>query len=129
MLSTSFSMTWNYLNAEKLFKQRKIITRVRAVPEIILRGGHGFFSDPSTPRTHGVRAPQPPGHVSALTRPTMDQICLDPQDKLLPAPPPPRTHCQQNTLPPQDKKVSAAPPEDNFWNRPNTLTNLTQTSS
>ena len=39
----------------------------------------------------------------------MDQICLDPQDKLLPTPATPRTHCQQN-IPPQDKKVSAPPP-------------------
>ena len=43
----------------------------------------------------------------------MEQIRLDPQDKL---PPTPRTRCQQNTLPTQDKKVPAAhhPPEDNF---------------
>ena len=38
----------------------------------------------------------------------MDQIRLDPQDKL--PPPTPRTHCQQNTLPQQDKKVPAAHP-------------------
>ena len=37
----------------------------------------------------------------------MDQIYLDPQDKL---PPTPRTCYQQNTLPPQDKKVPAPPP-------------------
>ena len=59
----------------------------------------------------------------------MDQIRLDPQDKLNPPPPgqdwserspTPQTR-QQNTLPPQDKKVPAvhAPPEDNFWNNPN----------
>ena len=46
----------------------------------------------------------------------MDQIHLDPQDKL---PPHPSTHGQQNTLHPQDKKMLAAPPEDNFWNSPN----------
>ena len=42
----------------------------------------------------------------------MDQIRLDPQDKLSPTshPPTPRTRCQQNTLPPQDKKVPAAHP-------------------
>ena len=38
----------------------------------------------------------------------MDQIRLDPQDKL--PPPTPRTHCQQNVLHPQDKKVPRAPP-------------------
>ena len=51
----------------------------------------------------------------------MDQIRLDPWDKLVP--PTPRTHCQQNTLHPQDKKVPAAhppTPEDNFWNSPYT---------
>ena len=45
-------------------------TTVRAVPEIILRGGGGwatFFFRPLHPQdTHGVRAPLPPGHVSAL---------------------------------------------------------------
>ena len=45
----------------------------------------------------------------------MDQIRLDPQDKL---PPTPRTR-QQNTLPPQYKKVPAPPPpQDNFRNSP-----------
>ena len=33
---------------------------LRAVPEIILRGGPHFFSDPSTPRTHmGSEPPTP----------------------------------------------------------------------
>ena len=45
----------------------------------------------------------------------MDQMRLDPQDKL--TPPTPRTRCQQNTLSPQNKKVPAPPPpQDNFWN-------------
>ena len=39
----------------------------------------------------------------------MDQICLDPQDKL-PPPSTPRTHCQQNTLPPPTKQKSACLP-------------------
>ena len=43
---------------------------LRAVPEIILRGGgmgHIFFSDPSIPRTHmESEPPDPRGHVSAL---------------------------------------------------------------
>ena len=48
----------------------------------------------------------------------MDQICLDPQDKLLPTPHHDMlTCCQQNTLPPQEKKVPV-PPHDNFWNSP-----------
>ena len=41
----------------------------RAVPEIIL-GGSGIFFRPLHPQdTHGVRAPRPPGHVSALINP------------------------------------------------------------
>ena len=49
----------------------------------------------------------------------MDQIRLDPQDKL-PHPPPPLGHVVNKTPSPPDKKVSAAhpPPEDNFWNSP-----------
>ena len=42
---------------------------VRAVPEIIL-GGAFFFRRPLHPQdTQGVRAPRPPGHVSALINP------------------------------------------------------------
>ena len=40
---------------------------LRAVPETILGGGALFFFRPLHPQdTHGVRAPRPPGHVSAL---------------------------------------------------------------
>ena len=86
-------------------------------------GGAHFFFRPLHPQDiHGVRAPRPLGHVSALKliRPTMDQICLDSPRTSYPSTPTPRTHCQQSTLPPPDKKVSAAhpPPEDNFWNSP-----------
>ena len=89
-------------------------------------GGTFFFRPLHSQDTHGVRAPRPSGHLSALMnpRPTMDQIRLDPQDKL-PPPPTPRT-CQQNTLSPPppppplgDKKVPAAHcPSDSFWNSP-----------
>ena len=71
-----------------------------------------FFFRPLHPQnTHGVRAPRPPGHVSALINPppTMAQICLDLQDKLLPHSPP-LGHTVNKTPPPQDKKVSAAHP-------------------
>ena len=95
---------------------------VRAVPEIILRGGHIFFQTPPPPRTHrGVRAPRPPGHVSALIKlPHYGSNMPWPPGQVTPAPPTPRTYCQQNTLPPLDKKVCGPPtPEDNFWNSPN----------
>ena len=46
----------------------------------------------------------------------MDQICLDPQDKL-PLHPPPLGHIVNKTPPPLDKKVFVAP-QDNFWNSP-----------
>ena len=50
----------------------------------------------------------------------MDQICLDPQDKLSRTPHPSDTATKHP--PPQDKKVPAAhPPEDNFWNSPDGL--------
>ena len=39
----------------------------------------------------------------------MDQICLDPQDKLPLHPPTPRTHCQQNSLPPHRTKKCLRP--------------------
>ena len=48
-----------------------------------------------------------------------------PPGQVIPHAPTPRTH-QQNTLPPQDKKVPAAhpPPEDNFWNSPKVVCNI-----
>ena len=49
----------------------------------------------------------------------MDQIRLDPQDKL---PPTPHTRCQQNTLPPTGQKSACGPrPQDNFWNSPKAI--------
>ena len=39
---------------------------LRAVPEIILGGGTFFFRPLHPQATHGVRAPRPPGHASAL---------------------------------------------------------------
>ena len=68
--------------------------------------GHIFFFAPLHPQdTHGVRARRPSGHP----RPTMDQICLDPQDKLTPLPP--FEHVVNKTPPPpQDKKSACGPP-------------------
>ena len=56
--------------------------------------------------------PRPPGHVSALINAAhyMDQICLDPQDKL-PLHSPPLGHIVNKTpSPPPDKKLFAPPP-------------------
>ena len=85
--------------------------KLRAVPEIIL-GGATFFFRPLHPQeTQGVRAPRPPGHVSALINPPHYGSNMPwPPGQVTPPPPTPRTHCQQNTLPPPDKKVSAAHP-------------------
>ena len=51
----------------------------------------------------------------------MDQICLDPQDKLLPTPPP-LGHTVNKTPSPHRTKKCLRPthptPEDNFWNSP-----------
>ena len=96
--------------------------QIRAVPEIILGGGTFFFRPLHPQDTHGVRAPRPPGHVSALINlPHYGSNTPWPPGQVTSPPPTPRTHCQQNTLHPQDKKVFAAPPpEDNFWNSPYT---------
>ena len=50
---------------------------------------------------------EPSGHVNALINPlpTMDQIRLDPQDRLTP---PPLRHVNKTPSPPQDKKVPVA---------------------
>ena len=95
---------------------------LRAVPEIILGGGRAhFFFRPLHPQdTHGVRAPQPPGHISALINlPHYGSNTPWPPGQVTSPPPTPRTHCQQNTLHPQDKVF--VPPEDNFWNSPYVL--------
>ena len=44
----------------------------------------------------------------------MDQICLDPQDKLTP---PPLGHIVSKT-PSPDRTKKCLPPQDNFWNNP-----------
>ena len=85
-------------------------------------GGALFFSRPLHPQdTHGVRAPRPPGHVSALINPphygsnmpwpprTSYPSIPHPSDTLLTKYPPPHTG---------QKSVCAPPPEDNFWNSP-----------
>ena len=50
----------------------------------------------------------------------MDQICLDPQDKLSLHPPPLGYIVNKTPSPHQTKKFVAHPPEDNFWNSPYT---------
>ena len=94
---------------------------IRAVPEIIRRGPRFFFRPLHPQDKHGVRAPRPPGHVSAL-------INQPHYGSNMPWPPrisytPPLGHVVNKTpSPPQDKNVPAAhplPPEDNFWNSPN----------
>ena len=75
------------------------------------KGGTFFFRPLHPQDTHGVRAPRPPGHVSALINlPHYGSNTSWPQGQVTYPPPTPRTHCQQNTLHPQDKKVFAAHP-------------------
>ena len=70
------------------------------------------FFRPSAPRdTHGIRTPQPSGHL----RPTMDQIRLDPQDKLTP---PLLGHGVNKTSSLHRTKKCLRSPQDNFWNSP-----------
>ena len=76
-----------------------------------LSWGGTFFFRPLHPQdTHGVRAPQPPGHVSALINPPHyvsntpwppGQVTLHP---LIP-----ETCCQQNTLPSTGQKSACGP--------------------
>ena len=96
---------------------------VRAVPEIIL-GGAAFFSRPLHPQdTHGVRAPPTPRTRKCC--PTMDQICLDPQDKLPPPHPTPSDMSTKHPPPPTGQKSACGPPpQDNFWNSPNATQSL-----
>ena len=74
-------------------------------------GGLHFFSDPSTPRTHVESdPPRPPGHV---TRPTMDQIRLDRQDKLPPHPS--DTLSTKHPPPTTGQKSACGPPTPRGW--------------
>ena len=58
-----------YLHVTTKMFVKRVRNALRAVPEIIL-GGHFFFFRPLHPQdTQGVRAPRPPGHVSALINP------------------------------------------------------------
>ena len=78
------------------------IHNVRAVPEIIM--GAAFFSDPLHPQdSHGVRAPRPPGHVSALISPAPLWIkyALTPRTTY---PPPPLGRVVNKTPPPHRTK-------------------------
>ena len=91
-------------------------------------------SEPPDPQDSSVnQTPHPPGHVSALInpRPTVDQIHLDPQDKLTPTPPP-QTGLVRKTPNPWDVLSTKHPPptgqtsvygpptpEHNFWSSPN----------
>ena len=84
-------------------------------------GGHIFLQTPPPPgHTWSQSPPQPPGHVSP-TCPTMDQIHLDPQDKLPPHSPP--LGCIVNKTPSTHRtKKCLQPPQDNFWNSPYPIT-------
>ena len=85
---------------------------LRAVPEIILGGPHFFFRPLHPQDTQGVRAPRPPGHVSALINPPHYGSNMPwPPGQVTPPPPPPLGHIVNKTpSPPPDKKVFAPPP-------------------
>ena len=83
---------------------------IGAVPEIILKGAAFFFS-PSTPRTHMESEPPPTPRTRKCfnyPRPTMDQIRLDPQDKLPPHSPP-LGHVVNKTFSPHRTKKCLRP--------------------
>ena len=90
---------------------------LRAVPEIILGGGTFFFRPLHPQDTHGVRAPRPPGHVSALINlPHYGSNTPWPPGQV--TPPPPLGHTVNKTPSPHRTKKCLCPPEDNFWNSP-----------
>ena len=94
---------------------------LRAVPEIIL-GGAAFFFRPLHPQdTHGVRAPQPPGHVSALINlPHYESNMPWPPGQVTLHPPLPLGHVNKTPSPTGHKRACSPPtPQDNFWNSPN----------
>ena len=96
----------------------------RAVPEIILRGGHIFFQTPPPPGHTRSQSPPTPGHVSALINlPHYGSNMPWPPGQVTPPPPPPSDTLSTKHPPTPDKKVFAAhpPPEDNFWNSPYTV--------
>ena len=96
---------------------------LRAVPEIILRGGTFFFRllHPQDTQPWGQSPPIPRTRKCFnYPAPLWIKYALTLRTSYPSTPPTPRTHCQQNTLPPPDKKVSA-PPQDNFWNSPKLL--------
>ena len=93
---------------------------LRAVPEIILGGvGHIFFQTPPPPHTWESEPPDPQESSVNQTpprtckcfnypHPTMDQICLDPQDKLTTPPHPLDT--SRKHPPPTGQICACGPP-------------------
>ena len=82
---------------------------LRAVPEIILGGAHFFFRPLHIQDTHGVRAPRPPGHVSALINPPHYGSNMPwPPGQVTPHPPP--LEHTVNNPPHRTKSVCAPPP-------------------
>ena len=116
----SISCTGAAMTKTRPCDQQTLIKLVlRAVPEIILRGGwagHIFFQTPPPPgqtwsqsstTLRTVLWTRPP---TPRTRPTMDQTCLDPQDKLTPHPPPPPWTGLVREIPPPLRHVNKDPP-------------------
>ena len=84
---------------------------LRAVPEIILGGGTFFFRPLHPQDTHGVRAPRPPGHVSALINPPHYGANMPwPPGQVTLYPPHPLDTLSTTPPPPQDKQVPVPPP-------------------
>ena len=85
------------------------------------QGGHFFFRPLHPQDTHGVRAPRPPGNVSALINPPHYGSNMPwPPGQVTPHPPPHPSDTLSTKHPPPtgQKSVCGPPPEDNFWNSP-----------
>ena len=107
------------LPSEMLASKQVEHTNLRAVPEIILRGGTSFFRPLHPQDKHGVRAPRPPGHVSVLINPPHYGSNMPWPPRTSYAHPPPLGHVVNKTPSPhRTKKCLRPPPEDNFWNSP-----------
>ena len=120
-------MVW-YLERSAIFARLRTITSWsqdmfihKGCSKNYSQGGHFFFPDPSTPRTHmESEPPRPPGHVSALINlPHYGSNTPWPPGQVT-SPPPPLGHIVNKTPSTHRTKVFAPPPppEDNFWNSP-----------
>ena len=107
LMFTSTKMLYRYIYRASFWN---IFGMVLGLFQKLSSGGALFFRPLHTQDTHGVRAPRPPGHVSALINPAplWSKYALTPRTSY-PLPPPPSLGHVVNKPPPTGQK-SACPP-------------------